>query len=315
MVIVDAVYDTAIAALRAGGRLSGERGGEGAHRRAAVAGRQAQPRGDRPGPQALIDVFELSPKAKGCKFVMVPETGIGRNYPLSGEKLSLVLTVYRAKDFARCQAHRARHPRVSGQGPLVRHPHQECRACARDSPRTSTWCACWSTRRTPSATAAASTTACPSRCRWAAARWQGNADLREPELALLRQHHAPRHHHPRGQAERGSAVRRLLGRSTASDRRMVGSPSTSRGPCCRASETDGWSALRRTLFSRRHVRHLRRGVRPRSPRTAACGTPDELRRALSYPASGGLAHPLAPPRREVDLLAPRKSCRGSELDS
>jgi sulfoacetaldehyde dehydrogenase len=31
--------------------------------------------------------------------VMVPEKGIGKTYPLSGEKLSLVLTVYRAKDF------------------------------------------------------------------------------------------------------------------------------------------------------------------------------------------------------------------------
>ena len=31
---------------------------------------------------------------------MVPEKGIGKAYPLSGEKLSLVLTVYRAKDFA-----------------------------------------------------------------------------------------------------------------------------------------------------------------------------------------------------------------------
>jgi len=30
---------------------------------------------------------------------MVEETGIGRGFPFSGEKLSLVLTVYRARDF------------------------------------------------------------------------------------------------------------------------------------------------------------------------------------------------------------------------
>ena len=30
---------------------------------------------------------------------MVEETGVGRAFPFSGEKLSLVLTVYRAKDF------------------------------------------------------------------------------------------------------------------------------------------------------------------------------------------------------------------------
>ncbi|MGI9406704.1 MAG: acylating sulfoacetaldehyde dehydrogenase, partial [Hyphomicrobiaceae bacterium] len=38
--------------------------------------------------------------ARGCKFVMVEESGVGPDHPLSGEKLSLVLTVYRARDFA-----------------------------------------------------------------------------------------------------------------------------------------------------------------------------------------------------------------------
>ena len=100
VVIVDAVYDKAIAALeRQGGYMaSGAEKGriverlwqDGKLNRAVIA----------QGPQALIDVFELSPKSKGCKFVMVSETGIGKQYPLSGEKLSLVLTVYRAKDFA-----------------------------------------------------------------------------------------------------------------------------------------------------------------------------------------------------------------------
>ena len=52
------------------------------------------------GPEALIKEFELSDEANGCKFVMAEETGIGKAHPLSGEKLSLVLTIYRAKDFA-----------------------------------------------------------------------------------------------------------------------------------------------------------------------------------------------------------------------
>jgi sulfoacetaldehyde dehydrogenase len=100
VVIVDAVYDQAIAALqRQGGymasavekkRIVDRLWQDGKLNRAVIA----------QGPQALIDVFELSPKSKGCKFVMVPETGTGKQYPLSGEKLSLVLTVYRAKDFA-----------------------------------------------------------------------------------------------------------------------------------------------------------------------------------------------------------------------
>jgi sulfoacetaldehyde dehydrogenase len=34
-----------------------------------------------------------------CKFLIVEETGIGSKYPFSGEKLSVVLTVYKYKDF------------------------------------------------------------------------------------------------------------------------------------------------------------------------------------------------------------------------
>ena len=100
VVIVDEVYDKAIAALeREGGymasrperqRIVERLWQDGKLNRAVIA----------QGPQALIDAFELGPKSKGCKFVMVTETGIGKDYPLSGEKLSLVLTVYRAKDFA-----------------------------------------------------------------------------------------------------------------------------------------------------------------------------------------------------------------------
>ena len=37
--------------------------------------------------------------ALGARFLMVEETGTGPDYPFSGEKLSPVLTVYRARDF------------------------------------------------------------------------------------------------------------------------------------------------------------------------------------------------------------------------
>jgi len=99
VVIVDAVYDKAIAALeRQGGYLATPEERQrivtrlwqnGKLNRSVIA----------QGPDALIKTFELGPKAQGCKFVMAEETGIGKDYPLSGEKLSLVLTVYRAKDF------------------------------------------------------------------------------------------------------------------------------------------------------------------------------------------------------------------------
>lgn len=99
LVIVDAVYDAALKALeRQGGYLASapERARiverlwvDGKLNRAVIA----------QGPEALIEVFELSEKARGCKFVMAEETGIGKAHPLSGEKLSLVLTIYRARDF------------------------------------------------------------------------------------------------------------------------------------------------------------------------------------------------------------------------
>lgn len=47
----------------------------------------------------LAEAFELSPSAREADFFMVEETGIGPDYPLSGEKLALVLTIYRASDF------------------------------------------------------------------------------------------------------------------------------------------------------------------------------------------------------------------------
>lgn len=99
VIIVAAVYDKAIKALeKQGGYLasSDERQRivdrlwvDGKLNRAVIA----------QGPEALIKVFELGPKSKDCKFVLAEETGIGKAFPLSGEKLSLVLTVYRAKDF------------------------------------------------------------------------------------------------------------------------------------------------------------------------------------------------------------------------
>jgi sulfoacetaldehyde dehydrogenase len=99
IIVLDAVYADAVAALeREGGYLvtSAERvrilerlWRDGKLNRAVIA----------QGPDVLIDVFELGEAARGAKFFMVPETGAGPAYPLSGEKLSLVLTLYRAADF------------------------------------------------------------------------------------------------------------------------------------------------------------------------------------------------------------------------
>ena len=99
VVIVDAVYDAAIAALQqAGGyladgadklRIESELWKKGKLNRFLIAK-------DMP---VLAAAFGM-PQAAAAKFIMVEETGVGAAYPLSGEKLSLVLTVYRAADFA-----------------------------------------------------------------------------------------------------------------------------------------------------------------------------------------------------------------------
>lgn len=99
VILVDAIYDQAIAALeRAGGYMALPLEKERIQRALWPDGKLSR---------SLIardaDVFArgcgLSPAAEQKKFFMVEENGIGREHPFSGEKLSLVLTVYRAKDF------------------------------------------------------------------------------------------------------------------------------------------------------------------------------------------------------------------------
>jgi sulfoacetaldehyde dehydrogenase len=99
VILLDEIYDDAIAALgRAGGYLAtGEARSrvldtlwQNGHLNRSIIAK------DMP---VLAEAFGLGAEAASAKFVMVEETGIGNDYPLSGEKLSLVLTVYRARDF------------------------------------------------------------------------------------------------------------------------------------------------------------------------------------------------------------------------
>ena len=99
VVIVDAVYDKAMQALkRAGGylvdathkqKLQSELWKNGKLNRHLIAKDM----------KVLVDAFGVPAEAETSRYFLVEETGIGRDYPLSGEKLALVLTVYRAKDF------------------------------------------------------------------------------------------------------------------------------------------------------------------------------------------------------------------------
>ncbi len=122
--------------------LSVHASGEAAHRRAAVGARQAQPGFDRQGRRR--SGARLRPAAGGKRKAVLPRRGGGdrRGAPFSGEKLALVLTVYRAKDFAdakrtveRFSTTRARAIPAASTPPTWPEPG--------NSPKTSTWCAYW----------------------------------------------------------------------------------------------------------------------------------------------------------------------------
>jgi len=99
VILLDEIFDDAIAALsRAGGYLvPAEKHGtivetlwQGGGLNRHLIARDVD---------VLGQAFGLPDMPKGTRFLMVQETGVGPGAPLSGEKLSLVLTVYRAADF------------------------------------------------------------------------------------------------------------------------------------------------------------------------------------------------------------------------
>lgn len=97
--ILDGVYDEAMAALKAAGgylctpeerqRVLGLLWVDGKLNRDLIAH----------DAKVLAEAFQLAPEAHTAKFFMVEEDGVGYDHPFSGEKLSLVLAVYRAKDY------------------------------------------------------------------------------------------------------------------------------------------------------------------------------------------------------------------------
>lgn len=100
VVILDAVFDAALAQLaKAGGALLDAQ--EKARLQATMwpQGKLSTAVTAQPAPRiAQLAGLERSELQK-ARFLMVQETGAGPGYPFSGEKLSPVLTVYRARDF------------------------------------------------------------------------------------------------------------------------------------------------------------------------------------------------------------------------
>ena len=99
VIIVDAVYEPMMAALeRAGGYCASAIEKERIQRALWPDGKLSLTLIARDA-DVLARGFGLPAAAESKKFFMVEETGVGRDFPFSGEKLSPVLTVFRAKDF------------------------------------------------------------------------------------------------------------------------------------------------------------------------------------------------------------------------
>jgi len=98
VVILDAVYDEAVAALeRAGGWMADARHKEAIARTLWVDGRLNRKVIARDA-AVLAREAALPGDAHAAAFFMVEEDGVGPEHPFSDEKLALVLTVYRARD-------------------------------------------------------------------------------------------------------------------------------------------------------------------------------------------------------------------------
>lgn len=99
VVILDDIYDAALAALqRAGGWLCSSPEKEQVRNTLWINGKLNR-KVIAKGADILADVFRLPADAKRSKFFMVEEDHVGGKHTFADEKLSLVLTVYRAKNF------------------------------------------------------------------------------------------------------------------------------------------------------------------------------------------------------------------------
>ncbi len=98
LVILDEVYDAAISALEsAGGYMASAKEKKKIQDALWVNGSLNRKLIAKDAP-VIARETGLSKAAHNAKFFMVDETGVGKDFPFSDEKLSLVLTVYRAAD-------------------------------------------------------------------------------------------------------------------------------------------------------------------------------------------------------------------------
>jgi sulfoacetaldehyde dehydrogenase len=117
VIAVDSVYDAVVAALESNGGVLLTDDEARKLESAMFAGGKLSPAfiaqsADTIAARAALDRREV----RSAKFLIVAETGVGPGHPMSGEKLSPVLALYRAPDFAAATALADRLLRHQGAG-------------------------------------------------------------------------------------------------------------------------------------------------------------------------------------------------------
>ena len=119
VIILDSVYDRAVAALqRAGGWLCSSEERLSVRQKHWVNGKLNR-RIIAKDAKVLAEFFELSPDARSRRFFMIEEHSVGGKGSFADEKLSLVLTLYRAGDFEDAKRIAASVLEVTGKGHSV----------------------------------------------------------------------------------------------------------------------------------------------------------------------------------------------------
>lgn len=116
IVVLDAVYDQAMAALAAEGGYRCSPAEREAIRDVLWVDGRLNRKLIAKDAAVIAAAAGLPAQARQARFFMVEETGVGRDHPFSGEKLALVLAVYRAKDFPSARDRAAEILRFQGMG-------------------------------------------------------------------------------------------------------------------------------------------------------------------------------------------------------
>lgn len=100
LIILDCIYDAMIAELKSAGAYLASSEEKDVISKVLFEGGKINRQAVGSSLKKLDNLFGLHGKTAEKRFIMVEETDFGPHAPLSGEKLSLVLTLYRARDIA-----------------------------------------------------------------------------------------------------------------------------------------------------------------------------------------------------------------------